>query len=96
MSSSRPKSISVLVSKRSIARLLSEVYTPTSLLASGDAVARRESELEAHHSSPSLASSSDCAAENPIRMGEPIRCRECGHRVMYKPRTKRSESGGSV
>ncbi|CDZ98013.1 dna-directed rna polymerase i [Phaffia rhodozyma] len=31
----------------------------------------------------------DCAAENNIKMGEPIRCRECGHRVMYKPRTKR-------
>lgn len=25
-------------------------------------------------------------------MGELIRCRECGHRVMYKPRTHKSES----
>ncbi|KAI0285018.1 hypothetical protein BGY98DRAFT_946703 [Russula aff. rugulosa BPL654] len=24
---------------------------------------------------------------------EPIRCRECGHRIMYKKRTKRSKSG---
>ncbi|KAL7415684.1 DNA directed RNA polymerase [Mrakia frigida] len=39
---------------------------------------------------PQVYLCADCAAENPIRMGEPIRCRECGHRVMYKPRTKRS------
>lgn len=31
----------------------------------------------------------DCAASNEIRPREPIRCRECGHRVMYKKRTKR-------
>ena len=31
----------------------------------------------------------DCAATNEIRPREPIRCRECGHRVMYKKRTKR-------
>lgn len=91
MSSSRPRSTFVPVSTSSIVRLLSEGHTATLLLASG-AVARREAELEAHHSSPSAPSSPDCAAENPIRMGEPIRCRECGHRVMYKPRTKRSES----
>lgn len=34
----------------------------------------------------------DCGAKTQIKMGELIRCRECGHRVMYKPRTHKSES----
>ncbi|KAF8528900.1 hypothetical protein BU17DRAFT_37777, partial [Hysterangium stoloniferum] len=33
----------------------------------------------------------DCGATNEIKSREPIRCRECGHRIMYKKRTKRSE-----
>lgn len=33
----------------------------------------------------------DCGAKNEIRPREPIRCRECGHRIMYKKRTKRSK-----
>jgi DNA-directed RNA polymerase subunit RPC12/RpoP len=32
----------------------------------------------------------DCATKNEIRPREPIRCKECGHRIMYKKRTKRS------
>ena len=32
----------------------------------------------------------DCGAQNEIKSREPIRCRECGHRIMYKKRTKRS------
>ena len=35
----------------------------------------------------------DCGAKNEIRSREPIRCRECGHRIMYKNRTKRSKFG---
>ncbi|KZP24632.1 hypothetical protein FIBSPDRAFT_929817 [Athelia psychrophila] len=31
----------------------------------------------------------DCGAKNEIKAREPIRCRECGHRIMYKKRTKR-------
>ncbi|GBE79300.1 DNA-directed RNA polymerase I [Sparassis latifolia] len=31
----------------------------------------------------------DCGAKNEIKSREPIRCRECGHRIMYKKRTKR-------
>ncbi|EEB06269.1 DNA-directed RNA polymerase I [Schizosaccharomyces japonicus yFS275] len=31
----------------------------------------------------------DCGAHNSIQAKEVIRCRECGHRVMYKMRTKR-------
>ncbi|PVU93066.1 hypothetical protein BB559_003470 [Furculomyces boomerangus] len=32
----------------------------------------------------------DCGAENEIKPREPIRCRECGYRILYKKRTKRS------
>ncbi len=38
----------------------------------------------------------DCAATNEIRPREPIRCRECGHRVMYKKRTKRMVSRAQI
>lgn len=32
----------------------------------------------------------ECHSENEIRPNEAIRCRECGYRIMYKKRTKRS------
>jgi len=31
----------------------------------------------------------ECHCENEIRARDPIRCRECGYRIMYKKRTKR-------
>ncbi|MCJ1479593.1 DNA-directed RNA polymerase core subunit rpc10 [Lambiella insularis] len=31
----------------------------------------------------------ECNAKVMIKKGEPIRCRECGHRILYKERTKR-------
>ncbi|KAI9019027.1 hypothetical protein DFJ74DRAFT_608194, partial [Hyaloraphidium curvatum] len=31
----------------------------------------------------------DCAVENEIKQKEPIRCKECGYRIMYKKRTRR-------
>ena len=31
----------------------------------------------------------ECHAENEIKARDPIRCRECGYRMMYKKRTKR-------
>jgi DNA-directed RNA polymerases I, II, and III subunit RPABC4 len=31
----------------------------------------------------------DCGAENTLRAGDVIRCRECGYRILYKKRTKR-------
>uniref|UniRef100_A0A8C4VST2 RNA polymerase II, I and III subunit K n=1 Tax=Gopherus evgoodei TaxID=1825980 RepID=A0A8C4VST2_9SAUR len=30
-----------------------------------------------------------CHTENEIKARDPIRCRECGYRIMYKKRTKR-------
>ncbi|KAF2746551.1 hypothetical protein M011DRAFT_468649 [Sporormia fimetaria CBS 119925] len=31
----------------------------------------------------------DCDAPVSLKRGEPIRCRSCGHRVLYKKRTHR-------
>ncbi|KAF2869990.1 DNA directed RNA polymerase [Massariosphaeria phaeospora] len=31
----------------------------------------------------------DCDQEVQLKRGEPIRCRNCGHRVLYKQRTNR-------
>lgn len=31
----------------------------------------------------------ECHAENEIKARDPIRCRECGYRIMYKKRTRR-------
>ena len=48
-------------------------------------------------SRPSLTTVSlDCGAKTPVKPSETIRCKECGHRVMYKPRTHRSEFVPSI
>ncbi|ORY21461.1 DNA directed RNA polymerase [Naematelia encephala] len=31
----------------------------------------------------------DCGAKTALKANEAIRCKECGHRVLYKPRTHR-------
>lgn len=31
----------------------------------------------------------DCGSRNLIKGGDPVRCRECGFRILYKVRTKR-------
>lgn len=31
----------------------------------------------------------ECHNDNEMKPRDPIRCRECGHRIMYKKRTKR-------
>lgn len=31
----------------------------------------------------------DCGAENVIKTTDPVRCRFCGYRILYKIRTKR-------
>lgn len=53
--------------------------------------------MPAHAVGPrTLKLTSDCGAKTQIKMGELIRCRECGHRVMYKPRTHKSESSAPL
>jgi DNA-directed RNA polymerase subunit RPC12/RpoP len=34
----------------------------------------------------------DCGARNIIKGGDPVRCRQCGFRILYKMRTKRRTS----
>lgn len=34
----------------------------------------------------------DCGARNMIKGGDPVRCRQCGFRILYKTRTKRCKS----
>lgn len=31
----------------------------------------------------------ECSAKVQLKKGDPIRCKECGHRILYKERTKR-------
>ncbi|KAA8900874.1 DNA-directed RNA polymerase I [Sphaerosporella brunnea] len=31
----------------------------------------------------------ECGVKVGINKGEPIRCKECGHRILYKQRTRR-------
>ncbi|CAM9295279.1 unnamed protein product, partial [Ascophyllum nodosum] len=31
----------------------------------------------------------DCGSDNLIKPKDPIQCRQCGYRIMYKKRTKR-------
>lgn len=55
-------------------------------------VARCEREKELLLTAFCARLSTECSAINEIRPREPIRCRECGHRIMYKKRTKRMVS----
>ncbi|ORX99248.1 RNA polymerase small Zn-binding subunit [Basidiobolus meristosporus CBS 931.73] len=38
---------------------------------------------------PMLYVCAECGHDNEIKRKEPIRCRDCGHRVLYKKRTTR-------
>ncbi|KAL7216537.1 hypothetical protein ACSBR1_028478 [Camellia fascicularis] len=33
----------------------------------------------------------DCGQENTLKPGDVIQCRECGYRILYKKRTRRSK-----
>nr|GMC72659.1 DNA-directed RNA polymerases II, IV and V subunit 12 [Ipomoea batatas] len=33
----------------------------------------------------------DCGQENTLKQGDVIQCRECGYRILYKKRTRRSK-----
>ncbi|KZS98900.1 hypothetical protein SISNIDRAFT_447727 [Sistotremastrum niveocremeum HHB9708] len=44
----------------------------------------------AHESKPDMEYiCADCGANNTLKSRDLIRCRECGHRIMYKKRTRR-------
>jgi DNA-directed RNA polymerase subunit RPC12/RpoP len=54
----------------------------------GAGVARQKDALGLSCSGAGCAT--DCGADNTLRPGDVIQCRECGYRILYKKRTKRS------
>jgi DNA-directed RNA polymerase subunit RPC12/RpoP len=44
----------------------------------------------AHAASDAAAPDADCGFENTLKSGDHVQCRECGYRILYKKRTKRS------
>lgn len=55
--------------------------------AAGSSGASTQQPVKQH---PMIYTCGECHQENEIRPKDAIRCRECGHRIMYKKRTKRS------
>ncbi|KAI9840035.1 MAG: hypothetical protein M1819_000227 [Sarea resinae] len=45
--------------------------------------------LQQEISSPIGYLCGECNSKVILKRGDPIRCKECGHRVLYKERTKR-------
>uniref|UniRef100_A0A8C6SAQ8 DNA-directed RNA polymerases I, II, and III subunit RPABC4 n=1 Tax=Neogobius melanostomus TaxID=47308 RepID=A0A8C6SAQ8_9GOBI len=46
-------------------------------------------DLQPPKQQPMIYICGECHTENEIKARDPIRCRECGYRIMYKKRTKR-------
>ncbi|KAF2401443.1 polymerase II polypeptide K, 7.0kDa [Trichodelitschia bisporula] len=42
-----------------------------------------------NYEKPVTYSCGDCASKVQLKRGDPIRCLQCGHRVLYKERTTR-------
>ncbi|KPP73503.1 DNA-directed RNA polymerases I, II, and III subunit RPABC4-like [Scleropages formosus] len=49
-----------------------------------------QKDLQPPKQQPMIYICGECHTENEIKARDPIRCRECGYRIMYKKRTKRS------
>uniref|UniRef100_A0A4W6DZ71 DNA-directed RNA polymerases I, II, and III subunit RPABC4 n=1 Tax=Lates calcarifer TaxID=8187 RepID=A0A4W6DZ71_LATCA len=48
-----------------------------------------QKDLQPPKQQPMIYICGECHTENEIKARDPIRCRECGYRIMYKKRTKR-------
>ncbi|GCC29022.1 hypothetical protein chiPu_0007458 [Chiloscyllium punctatum] len=48
-----------------------------------------QKDLQPPKQQPMVYICGECHTENEIKARDPIRCRECGYRIMYKKRTKR-------
>ncbi|KAK2836149.1 hypothetical protein Q7C36_014018 [Tachysurus vachellii] len=48
-----------------------------------------QKEVQPPKQQPMIYICGECHTENEIKARDPIRCRECGYRIMYKKRTKR-------
>ncbi|XP_045141187.1 DNA-directed RNA polymerases I, II, and III subunit RPABC4-like [Echinops telfairi] len=49
----------------------------------------QEDDMQPPKQQPMIYIGGECNTENEIKSRDPIRCRECGYRIMYKKRTKR-------
>ena len=65
-----------------------EVYAPPSLSAPSASLAGPSSESTGAGPATTYLCG-ECNSKVGLVKGEPIRCKECGHRVLYKERTKR-------
>uniref|UniRef100_A0A8C3RDK7 DNA-directed RNA polymerases I, II, and III subunit RPABC4 n=1 Tax=Cyanoderma ruficeps TaxID=181631 RepID=A0A8C3RDK7_9PASS len=62
-----------------------------SLLGGGGVAVNMDSQKDVQppKQQPMIYICGECHTENEIKARDPIRCRECGYRIMYKKRTKR-------
>lgn len=60
------------------------------LLGAAEALAMdAQKDVQPPKQQPMIYICGECHTENEIKSRDPIRCRECGYRIMYKKRTKR-------
>ena len=70
-----------------------EAYAPPTLQPQGSNYGAASAEL-AGPTTQYLCGS--CNSKVQLKKGDPIRCKDCGHRVLYKERTKRYVKSGEV
>ncbi|KAH6769930.1 DNA directed RNA polymerase [Perilla frutescens var. hirtella] len=61
------------------------------MLISDSLITRRRSPMDSQPEPVSYVCG-DCGQENTLKPGDVIQCRECGYRILYKKRTRRSNS----
>ena len=70
-----------------------EAYAPPTLQPQGSNYGAASAEL-AGPTTQYLCGS--CNSKVQLKKGDPIRCKDCGHRVLYKERTKRYVKSGKI
>lgn len=63
-------------------------FTPSATQTTAANAAGDTSNVDVHARAVSYTCG-DCDGDVQLKRGEPIRCRNCGHRVLYKKRTNR-------
>ncbi|KAL2055944.1 hypothetical protein ABVK25_003586 [Lepraria finkii] len=64
-----------------------EAYAPPTLQPQGSNYSTTGTDLQAGPTTQYLCG--HCNSKVQLKKGDAIRCKECGHRVLYKERTKR-------
>lgn len=68
---------------------MSNLQTPTSLRTTCRRKTLERSTMDPQQPEPVSYLCGDCGAENTLKPGDVIQCRECGYRILYKKRTRR-------